>query len=150
MKFEVRQATVDDLFQLAQLFDLYRQFYGYDSNINNCQEYIENRLANKESIIFIAENNEKKLVGFCQSYPTFCSLEVAPIIIFNDLYTLSEARGLGVATGLLKSTEKYASEAGFVRMELTTAITNNTAQSLYKSLGWEKDNIYWAYSKNVV
>ncbi|MDZ7923636.1 MAG: hypothetical protein U5M23_06165 [Marinagarivorans sp.] len=59
MEFEVRQATVNDLFQLAQLFDLYRQFYGYDSNIDKCQEYIKNRLANKESIIFIAEKKTK-------------------------------------------------------------------------------------------
>ena len=146
MEFEIRQATESDLPQLGYLFDLYRQFYEYESNVNGCKEYLRGRLKNGESIIFVAENKRNELVGFCQSYPTFCSLELAPILILNDLYTLVEARQLGVGGGLLEHTEKLASKGGFVRMELTTAITNRKAQSLYESLGWVKDSVYWAYN----
>ena len=49
----VRKATVDDLNQLAVLFDEYRQFYGASSNLNLSQQFLKERLENQESVIFI-------------------------------------------------------------------------------------------------
>jgi len=35
------------------------------------------------------------------------------------------------------------------RMDLTTARTNVTAQTLYESLGWLRDEVYFAYSRTL-
>jgi hypothetical protein len=36
-----------------------------------------------------------------------------------------------------------------MRLELTTARTNKTAQAAYESLGWQRDEVYYAYAKAV-
>jgi hypothetical protein len=36
-----------------------------------------------------------------------------------------------------------------VRMDLTTARTNQAAQSVYASLGWVRDDVFLAYSKRI-
>ena len=38
---------------------------------------------------------------------------------------------------------------GKVRMDLTTAHTNTTAQKLYESLGWTLDTVFRAYNKRI-
>jgi ribosomal protein S18 acetylase RimI-like enzyme len=37
-----------------------------------------------------------------------------------------------------------------VRLDLTTAKNNHTAQSLYESLGWVRDEIFYAYNKQIL
>ncbi|AKJ31990.1 hypothetical protein AAW51_5299 [Caldimonas brevitalea] len=34
-------------------------------------------------------------------------------------------------------------------MDVTTAKTNHTAPSVYESLGWVRDEVFFAYSKRV-
>jgi len=36
-----------------------------------------------------------------------------------------------------------------VRMDLTTAKTNHAAQALYESLGWVRDEVFFAYNRRV-
>ena len=88
-------------------------------------------------------------MGFCQLYPTFCSVEAAPIYALYDLFVLPTARKLGVGKALLLAAEAKAIAEGKVRMDLTTAKTNLSAQSLYESLGWQRDNIFYAYNRNL-
>jgi ribosomal protein S18 acetylase RimI-like enzyme len=87
------------------------------------------------------------MLGFCQLFPTFCSIVAAPICALYDLHVKPEARRSGAAAFLLLVADQYARQHGFVRMDLTTARTNFPAQSLYESLGWEGDEIFHAYSK---
>ncbi len=94
-----------------------------------------------------AENDASEIVGFCQLYPTFCSVEAAPIYSLYDLFVLPSARKLGVGKQLLLAAEQKAVAEGKVRMDLTTAKTNLSAQSLYESLGWQRDEIFYAYNK---
>lgn len=58
-----------------------------------------------------------------------------------------KARKSGVGEALLRAAERYATQNGFGRMDLTTAKTNLPAQSLYESLGWERDEVFYTYSK---
>jgi ribosomal protein S18 acetylase RimI-like enzyme len=53
----------------------------------------------------------------------------------------------GVGRALLLSAESLAKRNGKSRMDLTTAKTNLKAQSVYESLGWKRDEIFYAYSK---
>jgi ribosomal protein S18 acetylase RimI-like enzyme len=50
---------------------------------------------------------------------------------------------------LLQAAEAQAAKAGKVRMDLTTAKTNKAAQSLYESLGWVRDDVFFAYNRRV-
>jgi ribosomal protein S18 acetylase RimI-like enzyme len=145
----IRQATVEDLPALADLFDLYRQFYGQPSNQSLALQFLSDRLINRESLILAADSTKSGLVGFCQLYPTYCSLEAAPIYSLYDLFVLPSARKLGVGRLLLVAAERQAEKNGMVRLDLTTAKTNLAAQSLYESERWIRDELFFAYSKQV-
>jgi ribosomal protein S18 acetylase RimI-like enzyme len=82
-------------------------------------------------------------------YPTFCSVEAKPIYALYDLFVLPSARKSGVGRMLLQAAEAQAAKAGKVRMDLTTAKTNKAAQSLYESLGWVRDDVFFAYNRRV-
>ena len=72
MKTNTRKATIDDLSQLAQLFDEYRMFYHKISDFSAAQQFLSERLQNNDSEIFVVEE-DGKLGGFVQLYPLFSS-----------------------------------------------------------------------------
>ena len=86
MKYKIIEAESKHIEKVGKLFDLYRQFYKYDSNLITSTNYIKDRINNKESKIFIAINNDNEAIGFVQLYETFGSLDLEKIIILYDLY----------------------------------------------------------------
>ena len=89
------------------------------------------------------------LVGFCQLYPTFCSVRAARTYTLYDLFVSPEARGTGAGRLLMLAAEAHATRAGVARMELSTARDNTIAQSLYESLDWVRDEAFFVYSKTL-
>lgn len=144
---EIRFATLNDLNELAKLFDDYRQFYEQAPNLTLANSFIAERLKQQESIIFVAETNQK-LVGFCQIYPSFCSVIAAKIGVLYDLFVTEQARKTGTGRALMLAAHDYATNHGMARLDLTTAKDNHKAQALYESLGWVRDEIFYTYSKD--
>lgn len=147
--FKTRRANIKDLEKIAPMFDAYRQFYEQEPNLEFAKEFISARLNNNESIIFIVEDKMQNLLGFCQIYPSFCSVIGAPIYVLYDLFVSPNARKSGLGKMLLEQAREHAKENNIPRMDLTTAKANLNAQSLYESLGWVRDEIFYAYSKSV-
>ena len=144
-----RIATLADLDVIAPLFNAYRQFYEKASDLALAKSFIRDRLQNNESVVLLASNEAQQVVGFCQLYPSFCSVEAKPIYSLYDLFVSPEARRSGVGKVLLQAAEKLASESGKARMDLTTARANKPAQAAYESLGWVRDDVFYAYSKSI-
>ena len=145
----IRPATPADADTIAPLFDAYRQFYGQAQDLAGARDFIVQRLEREESVILLALGTSQAAVGFCQLYPTFCSVEAAPIYTLYDLFVERSARKTGAGRSLLMAAEATARAHGKVRMDLTTAHTNTAAQSLYESLGWSLDTVFRAYNKRV-
>jgi ribosomal protein S18 acetylase RimI-like enzyme len=151
-RLSVRQATLADLAPVATLFDSYRQFYEQPPALEAAVRFIRARMENDESTILVAEDTTAAApgpVGFCQLYPSFCSVELAPIFVLYDLFTTPAARGAGVGKALLLAAHNHAAKQGAKRLDLTTAKTNQTAQRLYASLGWVRDEVFDAYNLRV-
>lgn len=144
-----RLATLQDLDAVAALFDAYRQFYEQAPDLALATAFMRARIERGESVVLVAENERRELIGFCQLYPTFCSLIVKPIYVLSDLYVAPTARQHGAGRALLLAAEPLARQRGFARLDLTTAKTNLPAQALYESLGWTRDNVFYAYSKDL-
>lgn len=142
MGITVRPATLNDLDQLAPLFVAYRQFYGQHSDLKVTRQFLSDRLGRDELVILIAEDRIGTVVGFVQLYPNFSSILAAPMYLLSDLFVVPEVRRRGVGTLLLQSAVETARAAGAVRVELATAITTVSAQRLYESLGWQRDEFY--------
>ena len=146
----IRHASTADLSQLAQLFDAYRQFYEQAPDIALAKTFIAERLNNSESVILVAENGDKSLIGFCQIYPSFCSVIAAKIGVLYDLFIDINTRKTGAGRALMLAAHEYAAKNGMVRLDLTTAKDNLRAQALYESLGWVRDEVFYSYSKEVI
>ncbi len=144
-----RIATLADLDVVAELFDAYRRFYLQPSDLGLAKSFLTARLRNKESVVILAINAAHEVVGFCQLYPTFCSVEAKPIYTLYDLFVAPAERRSGAGSILLRAAEKLAAANGMARMDLTTARSNKPAQATYEALGWVRDEVFFAYSKRV-
>jgi ribosomal protein S18 acetylase RimI-like enzyme len=146
---KVFQAGPDDAGRLAPLFDAYRQFYEQPPDLPGAEQFLEERLKRSESVILAAEVTDGTrtgaVVGFTQLYPSFSSISMQPLYILNDLYVVPEGRRLGVGRALLEGARSFAASAGASTMVLQTALINVPAQTLYESLGWRRDTLYYTY-----
>lgn len=144
----VRAAQAGDLPALAELFDLYRQFYEQPADRARAQAFMAQRLERGDAQVLVAEAaGGTGLDGFCQLYPTWCSVEAQPIHVLYDLFVRPQARGTGVGRRLLLAAEACSRTAGMARMDLSTARSNHAAQALYESLGWERDDVFLTYHR---
>jgi len=143
--FAIRHARPDDLDALAPLFDAYRRFYEQPGDVALASAYLHARMERGESVILVAEA-EGQLLGFCQMYPTWCSVAAARIFVLYDLFVDADARRAGVARALMHAAQVFGRAAGALRLDLSTAHANTRAQALYESLGWQRDEAYRTYS----
>ena len=143
----IRPAQLPDVDLIAPLFSAYRCFYEQAADLPLAHRFIHDRLQRQESVILLAQDEQGQALGFCQLYPTFCSVDAAPIYVLYDLFVASTVRRGGVAKALLRAAERHAAAHGVQRLDLTTAKTNHSAQQLYESLGWVRDEVFFTYSK---
>ena len=142
----VIRADESHVVAIGRLFDLYRQFYQCDADLELACRFIGERIKNNESVIFIATENET-VVGFTQIYPSFCSVDAIKIFILHDLYVDQSARNKGVGKLLMDKAREHVKQQGAGRIDLLTEHTNKPGQHLYEKLGYRKvlEN-YYAYS----
>ncbi len=143
----VRRAGLDDVDAAASLFASYRVFYGRTHDVHVAAAFLRARLTAEESVVLLGEVESLGPVGFVQLYPTFESIEVAPLWVLNDLFVAETARGRGVGTALVRAAERTARAGGAASISLQTAHTNTTAQRLYEREGWTLDTTYRGYEK---
>lgn len=143
---KIRRFEPRDLAEMARLFNDYRVFYEQPSDLGLAKRFIAERTQADDSVIFIADAGNSMLAGFCQLYPSFCSVAGAPIYVLYDLFVSPSCRRAGVARQLLQAAASRARSDGKVRMDLTTAKDNLNAQALYESLGWTRDDVFYTYN----
>ena len=149
MEFEIIRAESKHIEKIGILFDLYRQFYSYDSNIKISTQYIRERLTNNESIIFVALNKQNDALGFVQLYETFGSLDLGKIIVLYDLYVKKEFRKKNIGKKLMLKSHDFAKSIQAKRIQLSTATDNFIGQSLYETLGYVKDINFYTYDFDI-
>jgi TetR/AcrR family transcriptional repressor of bet genes len=142
----ITRAAAADIGAVAELFDLYRQFYEEPGDMKLARKFIGDNIKKERSIIFIARDREGNNLGFTQLYPELCSVAGKPFLTLYDLYVDSSARTRGVGRELMNEAKKYAKKARASRIDLETAVDNYRAQALYEDLGYERDNTFYKYS----
>jgi ribosomal protein S18 acetylase RimI-like enzyme len=141
------QATLEHLDLLTPLFVKYREFYGELSYPESSRAFLEKRLRRKESVVYLAlpDDDDKKLLGFCQLYPSYSSLSLKRVWILNDIYVAEDARRQLVADHLLKVAKKMAKDTQAVRMRVSTSSNNEVARKTYESIGFKVDTQFINY-----
>ncbi|HXB44400.1 MAG TPA: GNAT family N-acetyltransferase [Puia sp.] len=141
----IRAARMEDLDALAHLFDLYRIFYGKASDVEEAKKFLSQRIRDKESVIYVADD-EKNLLGFTQLYPQFSSTRMKRSWLLNDLFVLKEHRQRGISKLLIERAKNLALKTGAAGILLETDKSNQVGNRLYLSKGFvlnDKSNFYW-------
>jgi GNAT superfamily N-acetyltransferase len=81
-----------------------------------------------------------------QLYPLFSSVRTVRTYLLNDVFVLLRARRQGVAAALLTAAADHARALGAASLSLSTARDNASAQALYASLGWQRDQQFYEYN----
>ena len=137
---QVREAKLSDLKNLSVLFNLYRMFYGKESDIRVAEEFLRSRIENKDSKIFICEFNNE-LSGFVQLYPIFSSTRVSKYWLLNDLFVDIKKRGKGYSKLLIERSKELVIESKACGMMLETEKSNDIGNMLYPSTGFKKNEL---------
>jgi ribosomal protein S18 acetylase RimI-like enzyme len=138
---EIKRINSHEASLVTDLFDKYRMFYRQPSDITLAQNFIRDRIENNESIIFVAvvkRGDTVIPVGFTQLYPDYSSVRAIKNWILNDLYVDTGFRKQGIGETLIKSAMEFAKKEGAKYVELSTAVDNCNAQSLYTAIGFKK------------
>ncbi|MCJ7932885.1 MAG: GNAT family N-acetyltransferase [Chryseobacterium sp.] len=131
-----RKALIHDLPQLAKLFDQYRVFYHKESDILSAENFLRERIENKDSEIFVAEKNGE-LTGFVQLYPIFSSTRMQRYWLLNDLFVNENHRGKGHSKDLIEEAKEVCRSSNACGILLETGKSNDIGNQLYPSCGFQ-------------
>ncbi len=143
--FTAKKATINDIEQLSILFNEYRIFYKKESDIIGAKRFLLERMINKESEIFIVENNDRTKVGFVQLYPLFSSTRMQRIWLLNDLFVHLNFRRFGLSKLLIDKVKNHCVETNACAIILETEKENTIGNQLYLSSGFQKDTLHNFY-----
>jgi len=132
-----RKATSKDVDSVSELFDAYRMFYSKTTDLKGAKAFLNNRISNKDSEIFVAENAETKLIGFVQLYPLFSSTRLKKFWLLNDLFVHPEFRGKGISIALIDKAKELVLKSNACGMYLETEKSNLIGNNLYPKTGFE-------------
>jgi len=151
-EIRIHQADGSDLNAVAALFNQYRIFYGKQDNAVGAARFIGERLALRDSVIFVAAvfrdgiEAAWEAAGFVQLYPSFSSLSMSRLWILNDLYVAKPFRGHGIGRELLNQAKEHALRSGASALTLSTHPGNLAARRLYESAGYVEDSEFVCYN----
>ena len=136
---KIIKASTRELDQAVKLFNDYRVFYDQEPDIQGASKFINERIKNGESVIYLAMDDNDEAMGFVQMYPSFTSVGMNNMWILNDLYVDIIHRKKKVAEALIEKCKELVRESGASGMVLETQNENSPAQNLYFKTGWVKD-----------
>lgn len=143
-KTKIERASIEQLNEIAFLFDRYRVFYRQASDVDVAKQFIQARLQQQDAVIFLASEDDKP-VGYTQLFPSWSSVSMQRVWILNDLFVLTEHRNQGVAKALMSKAKEYAIATDAARIILATEVTNKIGQKLYESMGYSRFNEFYHY-----
>jgi L-phenylalanine/L-methionine N-acetyltransferase len=96
-----------------------------------------------KKIVFVFEKNEEK-VGMFKLYAH--SYRTSHIGYLGGVAIHLDFGGKGLGAEMLKEILEFGQESGFLRIELSTATTNDKAIRLYEKMGFEKEGVLRNYT----
>ena len=136
-----------DLPELLPLVRAYCDFYQVTPSDQELLGLSRALLADpkREGLQLLARDDASRAIGFATLYWTWQTLAAARVGVMNDLYVAAEARGKGVAEGLIAACVERCREHGATRLVWQTASDNHRAQAVYARVGATSDDRWLDY-----
>jgi GNAT superfamily N-acetyltransferase len=136
-----------DLPELLPLVRAYCDFYQATPSDQELLALSRALLADpeREGVQLLARDDTGRAVGFATLYWSWQTLAAARVGVMNDLFVAAEARGLGVAEGLMAACLERCREHGATRLVWQTAVDNHRAQAVYARVGATRDDRWLDY-----
>lgn len=132
------KATLEHLKDASLLFDMYRVFYRQPADYERCRRFLQERLQNEQSHIFLAYV-EGQPVGFVQLYELYHYIHLEKQWLLSDLFVHPDYRGIGLSVHLINRSKQWCDETGACGLMLETEKTNDIGNTLYPRCGFEYD-----------
>ncbi|MED3572737.1 GNAT family protein [Cytobacillus praedii] len=143
----IREITTDDAYAFTELMKQVENEAEYmlmepgerKGTPEQIKKWVEQIGKKKNSAIFVAENEDKILVGYLAVIggDTIRTKHTAYVIIG----ILEEYTGQGIGTKLFQSLDRWARTNDILRIELTVVIENFAGIALYKKMGFEVEGV---------
>jgi GNAT superfamily N-acetyltransferase len=136
-----------DLPELLPLMRAYCDFYQVAPSDQALLELSQALLVDprREGLQLLARDDAGGAVGFATLFWTWQTLTAARVGVMNDLYVAAEARGSGVADGLIAACLECCREHGATRLVWQTAVDNHRAQAVYDRIGATREDRWLDY-----
>lgn len=152
MEISIRQATVADVAQLAQLrWDFkteehHNEKYSHDEFIAHCTKWLRDGLQSRLWTYWIACNNTE-IVSHIFVYtipkvpaPDNCNDAFGYV---TNVYTKPSYRNKGIGTLLVKHVQQWATEKNF---ELLIVWPSEPSKQFYKRTGFKEPDLFFEYT----
>jgi len=131
----IRAVQKSDFAAWLPLWDGYNAFYGRSGETALAPEITHMTwsrfLDAYEPMHAMVAERSGKLLGLVHFLYHRSTTQLAPNCYLQDLYTVEEARGLGVGRALINAVYEQARATGIARVYWQTRKTNHTAMQLY-------------------
>lgn len=126
-----------DLADLLPMMRAYCDFYEVAPGDGDLEALARSLIADPqgEGIQLIARGEDGEPLGFATLYWSWQTLNAARVGVMNDLFVVQGARGRGVGRSLIEECRRRAAAHGAAEVVWETALDNETAQHLYRSMG---------------
>lgn len=145
MNYTIKKATLEDVKEASELFNLYRIFYRQESDLEGSTAFIKERLLQGESDIFMAMI-DNKAVGFVQLYKLFHYIKLKKQWLLSDLFVHPNHRGKGLSVALIDRSKQWCEETGACGLMLETEKTNIIGNNLYPKCDFQYDGVHNYYN----
>lgn len=144
MNYTIKKASLEDLNEASELFNLYRIFYRQEADLEKSTAFIKDRLLQGESDIFLAMV-DNKAVGFVQLYKLFHYIKLQKQWLLSDLFVHPDHRSKGLSVALIDRSKQWCDETGACGLMLETEKTNLIGNNLYPKCGFQYDGAHNYY-----
>jgi GNAT superfamily N-acetyltransferase len=138
MNLTVRSVAPHDYDQWLLLWEGYNTFYGRSGETALAPEITQQTWRRffdaYEPVHALVAESDGQLIGLTHYLYHRSTIAINPICYLQDLFTLEEARGKGVARALVYGVYEQARLAGAFRVYWQTHETNHTAMELYNKV----------------
>lgn len=138
-QFKIRPATIQDVPAIFSLISALADYEKLSDQVTGDRQTLQADLFGENPCIeaIVAEIEPNQIVGFALFFTSYSTFLTRRGIYLEDLFVLSEYRGIGIGKALITNLAQIAVSRGYGRFEWSVLDWNEPAIAFYTRIGAE-------------